>query len=223
MRPMILGIDEAGRGPVLGPLVVAGVVLRPQCAAALTRRGVSDSKDFGAGSEARWKRSELAAHVRRLAEYVSVEVFDHREVDRHAADGLLNELERRAARRIIAQAPAVRRIIADGRRLFGVLHHEYPHLEAHDFAETVHVAVAAASIIAKDMRDRLFEEIAERYRREFGEIRGGGYVNAATAEFLRRYHDRYRKLPPETRRSWGWKVLAELDPAPLPLFDSVDI
>ena len=52
---MILGIDEAGRGPVLGPMVVAGVVLRPPRAGALTRRGVSDSKDFGAGDGARQK------------------------------------------------------------------------------------------------------------------------------------------------------------------------
>jgi ribonuclease HII len=79
-----------------------------------------------------------------------------------------------------------------------------------------------AAIIAKHERDRLFEEIARRYRAEFGEVRGGGYVNAATADFIRRYHTRYGKLPPETRKSWGWKLLRELDPAPLPLFDGAD-
>src|SRR3990172_10891831 len=55
---VILGIDEAGRGPVLGPMVVAGVVLKPQAASALTRRGVVDSKSFGAGEEARQQRAE---------------------------------------------------------------------------------------------------------------------------------------------------------------------
>jgi ribonuclease HII len=219
MMPMILGIDEAGRGPVLGPMVVAGVVLRPQRAAALTRRGVKDSKEFGAGAEARQKRAELVEHVRRLAECVRIEILHHEEVDRHAAEGLLNELERRAARKIIENIPEVRRIVADGERLFGSLRHQFPHLEARDGGENVHVAVAAASIIAKDLRDKLFEEIADRYREEFGEIRGGGYVNAATADFLRRYHGRYGKLPPETRRSWGWKLLCELEPRPLPLFD----
>ncbi|MGH9460745.1 MAG: hypothetical protein ACRD1X_05980 [Vicinamibacteria bacterium] len=220
---MILGIDEAGRGPVLGPMVVAGVILRPPRAAALTRRGVCDSKEFGAGLEAREKRAELAGHIRRLAEDVRVQVFDHRMVDDFASRGLLNELERRAARQIIGGASRVRRIVADGHRVFGTLRWEYPHLEAHDFGETVHVAVAAASIIAKDLRDRLFEEIAVRYRDEFGEVRGGGYVNAATADFLRRYHERYGALPPETRRSWGWKLLNELDPPPLPLFDSAGV
>ena len=65
-RRSVAGIDEAGRGPVLGPLVVAGVVLRPQRASALTRRGVSVSKEFGAGEDARLKRAELAGHIRQL-------------------------------------------------------------------------------------------------------------------------------------------------------------
>jgi ribonuclease HII len=216
---MILGIDEAGRGPVLGPLVVAGVVLRPPRASALTRRGVSDSKQFGAGADAKRKRAELAGHIRRLAEDIRIEVFTHEDVDRFAAEGLLNELERRAACRIIESSVEVRRIVADGERLFASLRHRFPHFEAHDYGENVHVAVAAASIIAKDTRDQLFDEIADRYRDEFGEVRGGGYVNSATADFIQRYHERYGKLPPETRRSWGWKLLRELEPSPLPLFD----
>ena len=216
---MILGIDEAGRGPVLGPLVVAAVALRPQRAAALTRRGVCDSKAFGAGPEAVRRRAELAGHVCRLAEAVGIEVLGHDEVDGYASQGRLNELERRAARALIASAPPVARIVADGVHVFGPLRREYAHLEAFDDGESVHVAVAAASIVAKDRRDRLFAEIAERYRDEFGEVRGGGYVNAATADFLRRYHQRYRCLPPETRRSWDWRVLLELEPPPLPLFE----
>jgi len=219
---VILGIDEAGRGPVLGPMVVAGVVLKPQAASALTRRGVVDSKSFGAGEEARRERAELALHIRRLAADVQVEVFDHEAVDSFAERGLLNELERRAARAIIDRCPAVKRIVADGAKVFGFLRFRYPHLEAHDFGEEHHVAVAAASIVAKDLRDHLFQAIALRYDSEFGPIRGGGYVNAATADFLRRYHARYRCLPEETRRSWAWKVLGELEPRPLPLFDGLE-
>jgi len=205
-----LGIDEAGRGPVLGPLVVAAVVLQPARAGALTRRGVCDSKQFGAGPEARARRSQLAAEVCRLADWVDVEVHDHLEVDRYTSEGRLNELERQAARRLVARAPHVTRIVADGVQVFGPLRHELPQLRAFDDGESVHVAVAAASIVAKDCRDRLFEEIAARYRAEFGELRGGGYVNAATADFLRRHQQRYGCLPPETRRSWEWAVLLEL-------------
>jgi ribonuclease HII len=218
---VILGIDEAGRGPVLGPMVVAGVALKAQAASALTRRGVVDSKAFGVGEEARAKRRELAGHIRRLAADVQIEVFDHEEVDRFTHEGRLNELERRAAAEIIGRCPAVKRIVADGAKVFGLLRHVYPHLEARDFGERFHVAVAAASVVAKDARDSLFAAIAARYQDEFGPIRGGGYVNAATADFLRRFHARYRRLPDETRRSWGWKVLLELEPRPLPLFDEV--
>jgi ribonuclease HII len=216
---VILGIDEAGRGPVMGPLVVAGVVLKPQAASALTRRGVADSKSFGVGEEAQRDRRELARHIRRLAADVQVEVFDHDEVDRYVERGLLNELERRAARAIIDRCPKVTRIVADGEKVFGFLRLRYPHLEAYDFGEDYHVAVAAASIVAKDLRDDLFQSIALRYDSEFGPIKGGGYVNAGTADFLRRYHARYQCLPQETRRSWAWKVLGELEPRPLPLFD----
>lgn len=211
---MTLGIDEAGRGPVLGPMVVAAVALRPQQAAALARRGVRDSKDFGAGPEARARRAELATHITRLADAVGIEVLDHTEVDRYTSLGRLNELERRAARTLVAAAPPVLRIVADGVQVFGPLCGEYPHLQAVDDGESVHVAVAAASIVAKDRRDRLFAVIAERYREEFGEIRGGGYVNTATAMFIRRYHQRYGCVPPETRRSWAWSILAELDAPP---------
>jgi ribonuclease HII len=216
---VILGIDEAGRGPVLGPLVVAAVALRPQRAGALSRRGVCDSKAFGAGPDAQARRAELAAHVSRLADAVGVEVIEHVEVDRYTRLGQLNALERRAARTLIAAAPPVQRIVADGVLVFGPLRREFPHLEAFDDGESVHVAVAAASIVAKDWRDRLFGAIAARYREEFGELQGGGYVNAATADFLRRYHRRYGCFPPETRRSWAWKVLLELEPPPLPLFE----
>jgi len=216
---VILGIDEAGRGPVLGPMVVCGVVLRPQAGSALTRRGVADSKGFGAGSEARDKRLELSRHIRRLADDVQVEVFHHDEVDRYCDQGLLNELERVAAVRIIDRSVSVHRIVADGEKVFGGLSARYPHLSARNFGESHHVSVAAASIIAKVTRDELFAEIASRYDREFGPIKGGGYVNGATADFLKRYHARYRRLPAETRRSWGWKVLTELEPRPLPLFD----
>ena len=216
---MILGIDEAGRGPVLGPLVVCGVALKPQAASALTRRGVADSKDFGAGEPARELRKELEVHIRRLASDVRVQIFDHEAVDNYCRQGLLNELERVAATRIIDEAVDVRKIIADGEKVFGSLSGRYAHLKAVNFGERHHVAVASASIVAKVVRDELFANIASRYDEEFGPIRGGGYVNDATASFLRRYHERYRRLPEETRRSWGWRVLDELEPHRMTLFE----
>src|SRR6185503_13567754 len=91
-----------------------------------------------------------------------------------------------------------------GKRLFGELRATFAHLEASDRGEDVHVAVAAASILAKVHRDQLFAAIAARYEDEFGPIEGGGYVNAGTRRFTSAYHKRFGTLPPEARRSWPW-------------------
>ena len=210
----MLGLDEAGRGAALGPMVVAGVVLDPLKAGALTRLGVRDSKRFGAGDAARTHRKALAAHIERLAERIVVRVLDAAEVDRYAEAGDLNVLERRAADEILREAGPVHRVVADGQRLFQALRQRYPHLEAVDDGESHHVAVAAASVIAKDRRDALLETLMEPYLSDYGEVKGGGYVNAATERFLRAYHGRTGTLPAETRRSWNWDVIRELRGAP---------
>lgn len=202
-----LGIDEAGRGPVLGPMVLAAVAVRTRAAAALTRAGVTDSKAFGAGDDAHARRSELAERVRALAESVVLEVVEPAEIDRRVAVNQLNHLEREVAERLIAQSPPARRIVCDGERLFGPLCERFPHLEARDRGESAHVAVAAASIVAKVRRDQLFREIAARYEPDFGPLRGGGYDNAATRRFLDAYVARHGCLPPEARRSWSTHAL----------------
>jgi ribonuclease HII len=209
---LTLGIDEAGRGPVLGPMVMAGVALRPHPAARLTRAGVTDSKAF-TGPLADEARCRLVPRILELAEFVSVEVIDVAELDVRCRERGLNRLEQERAELLIKRAPPCRRIVCDGRRLFGPLRVRYPHLEAVDGGELVHASVAAASILAKVRRDELWRKIARRYAVEFGEelvARGGGYVNGATRAFLRAYIERHRCLPPEARRSWPWDFARDL-------------
>jgi ribonuclease HII len=201
----VLGLDEAGRGPGLGPMVLAAVVLDETGAMVLTRAGVRDSKAFGAGPKARDLRGRLAEAVRQHAVFTAVEVCEVPEIDAYVARGGLNDLERERARRLILRAPTCARIIADGRTLFAPLAVEFPHLEAVDRAESAHVAVAAASICAKALRDELFAAVAARYHTEFGPLAGGGYVNPATCAFVAAYVNRYGRLPPEARRSWPWR------------------
>lgn len=205
-----IGIDEAGRGPLLGPMVMAAVCLAPRKAAALSRMGVTDSKAFGAGEAAHAFRSELAAKVRERAESVAVRVVDVAEIDRHVRHGLLNVLERTHAGELLSASSPAKSIVADGKRLFGPLKDQFPNLRAVDNGEQAHVAVAAASIVAKVRRDELWGCIAARYRTEFGEVAGGGYVNAQTRKFVRAYIERYGRLPPEARRSWPWSFAADL-------------
>jgi ribonuclease HII len=199
-----MGLDEAGRGPVLGPMVMAGVCVRTRAAAALTRAGVLDSKSFGAGDEAHERRLELERRIRAVATSVVVRVIEVEEIDRRVRLHELNVLEREHAAVIIERSAPAKRIIADGKRMFRALAGRFKNLEARDRAEEHHVAVAAASICAKVRRDELFRCIARRYQAEFGPIGGWGYENPPTHAFLRAYFTRYGRLPPEARRSWPW-------------------
>lgn len=222
-RKLTLGIDEAGRGPAIGPMVLAAVCLDTNAARVLTRAGLRDSKSYGAGPKARELRAELARRVRKLALHISVCVCDVSEIDRRVKQGELNVLEREVAVRFIERAPRVDRIVADGKVLFGSLAARYEHLEAHNDGESQHAAVAAASVIAKTRRDEIFERIAGRYVPAFGEVIGGGYVNDGTRRFLRAYAERHRCLPPEARRSWPHPYLADiLGPAWHPWADCPD-
>ena len=205
-----MGIDEAGRGPAIGPMVVAVVCVNTTGARILTRCGISDSKSFGAGSHARSQRHTLAQLVHTKALHVGATVLEPRVIDERVCMNQLNHLERETAQSLIEDAPCADQIIADGERLFGPLTRQFKNLVARNSAESFHVAVAAASIIAKDLRDRLYAEICQHYEPEFGPITGGGYVNAGTRQFLRAYAGRHGGLPPEARRSWPYHYLCDI-------------
>jgi len=205
-----LGIDEAGRGPAVGPMVMAAVAIDSRTAASLTRKGLTDSKTYGAGEDAHKIRCELAEHVREKALFVDTIVVSHTVIDQRVARNELNVLERELAVQLIEKAPAVDKIIADGKRMFLPLCQRYPHFEPRDHAEEHHAAVAAASVIAKVLRDTLFDQIRKQYEAEVGPIGGGGYANAATRRWLRAYVERHGRLPAETRLSWPHPYVADL-------------
>jgi ribonuclease HII len=202
---LVFGADEAGRGPILGPMVIAVVGIEPEDAAILQALGVEDSKRFGSDAAARERRAALAQQIRARVPACRVRVVEVEEIDHYTFRGKLNALERRVVLELLQALGATRtaRVICDGARLFTPLRAHFPRLEALDDGESAHPAVAAASIVAKDARDRAFGVIAERYAEEFGPLRGGGYLNAATRRFLAAYEARHGTLPPEARRSWG--------------------
>lgn len=199
------GIDEAGRGPILGPMAIALVALDEAGAAELRALGVQDSKRFGAGPKAQELRASLAAQIRQVALYCRCELVSVEDIDAHTLRGKLNLLEQNVALGLLtaAGAPEDAHIIADGARLFAPLRRAFPRLCAVDRGESAHVAVAAASIVAKHARDEAFAAIAARYAPQFGPIVGGGYLNAATRRFLDAYARTVGGLPPEARKSWG--------------------
>jgi ribonuclease HII len=207
---VILGIDEAGRGPVIGPMVLCGVWLRSASEEQLDALGVQDSKAFGSSATARQRREELAAAIRQLCDGVTVLVVDAGEVDRWVSQGRLNHLERELARVIIDSGPTADAIIADGATLFSPLQSRYPQLQARNKADASVPVVAAASIVAKDERDRCFSALVAPHEQTLGPIRGGGYANKGTEAFVRRHVEATGELPQGVRRSWSWAVLEEL-------------
>src|SRR5512142_1805309 len=102
---LTLGIDEAGRGPSIGPMVMAAIALDSRSAAILTRKGLRDSKTYGAGDDAHAIRTELAAEIRGRAKFVATIEVEHHEIDERVSRNELNVLERELAIKMIEQAP----------------------------------------------------------------------------------------------------------------------
>ncbi len=207
---LTLGIDEAGRGPAIGPMVMAAVAIDSRTAAILTRKGLRDSKAYGAGDDAHALRCDLAAEIRERAVFVATIEIEHTEIDARVCRGELNVLEREKATTLIEQAPTVDKIIADGKRMFAALGARFENFVSCDRAEEEHAAVAAASVVAKALRDTRFEQIKRRYEDDCGPISGGGYSNVATQRWLRIYVEKYRRLPEEARRTWPYPYVEDL-------------
>lgn len=202
----LIGIDEAGRGPVLGPLVMACVAVTLEQEAELALMDIRDSKKYGSGRVAQSRRLHARPIVEARCEWRILE-FDPATIDRYVSVGRLDDLEREGALRLLddISATADDRIVCDGEPIFGRLSLQWPNLAAENKADAKHVCVSAASILAKVRRDEVMSAIERRYEAEFGPIGGNGYVNEKTRAFLEAYEGKYRELPPEARKSWTWR------------------
>jgi ribonuclease HII len=216
------GIDEAGRGAWLGPMALALVGIDAPAATRLTALGVTDSKVFGSGAKGCRRRAELAAQIEAAVPVARVVLCPAAVVDAYTWARGLDELERRVAVDLLRAAQVEREavIVADGARLFGPLSQHYAQLRALDRADAAHVAVAAASILAKHARDVAFTAgcivddtghapdelltLADASLRDAGAPAGAGYVNHATRARLASYRaDHAGADSPQLRRSWG--------------------
>ncbi len=150
---MLLGIDEAGRGPLAGPLCVAGVVLKNKI------KELNDSKKL---SEK--KREELYDKVVQNSDYHIVFKSSY-EIDKKGISTCLKE----SLEEIIQKVPHDD-VIFDGNSTFGVIG-----LKTMIKADATVAEVSAASILAKVSRDRYMKEIAKEYPQyEFEKHKGYG-------------------------------------------------
>lgn len=185
---LIAGVDEAGRGPLAGPVVAAAVILSADNGVA----GLKDSKLLSAAT-----REELSAEIRTRALAWALGVAEADEIDR------INILEASLvamSRAVAALAVAPQRVVVDGNRT--------PRLDCQARAvvgaDRYIPAVSAASILAKVARDRLMTALDRAYP-EYGFARHKGYPTAAHRQALIRFGP-----CPAHRRSFG-PVRAVLD------------
>ncbi|MBU1243398.1 hypothetical protein KJ612_09375 [Myxococcota bacterium] len=200
---MNAGLDEAGRGPVIGPMFLALCVSGSP--GELTELGVADSKSFGSGEAARRERRRICHELFSRCELRWVQI-PASVIDAHVDGGPgLNELERRGAECLLRQVRPLERIVADGKTLFSSLAGKYPQLIAVNGADRDYPEVAAASIVAKTFRDDWMQAY-ERFARSRGfELRGGGYPNGPTMTFIEEWEHRFGHPPPHLRRSWKFR------------------
>lgn len=200
-RGLVLGIDEAGRGPVVGPMVVAGVVADRESLEELRLGGVRDSKLLEPG-----QRSRLLEEILSRACYVVVTVHPPAVIDSVNLNRLEYETFSYIASRARLICPGLREVYADAvgppQRLAAALARAAPEAKVvvEPKADRRYTAVSAASIVAKVLRD---EEI-ERLRRLYG-LRGSGYpTDPETLQWLRETYRRSPDTPPPIIRvTWG--------------------
>ncbi len=201
---MILGIDEAGRGPVIGPMVIAGVIL--DC----IPEGVKDSKEL-----TKEERESLFNEIcKNCIEYNYV-MIQPWEIDEKRRIMSLNELEalkiaeliesfENSPKEIVVDAPD---IVADQFALRIKKYLKDPvKIKAEHRADKKYPEVSAASIIAKVVRDREIEKLEEKY----GRIGTGYPHDEDTLRFIERWIDENGELPMFARKSW-WTSIRLLD------------
>jgi ribonuclease HII len=206
-----IGVDDAGRGPVVGPMILVGVLVDREQESKLKKLGVKDSKQLTTR-----RREFLAEKIKEIIKYSKIEVIHPEEIDKKQEQGIkLNEVE------AIACAKIINNLNKDDEKIKIVLDCPSTSLvKWKDFLKTKikklsnleiscehkadknHVIVSAASILAKSEREKEMDKI----RKKYGDEAGSGYTSdPATQRFLQRYANRYKDKG-IFRKSWiTWK------------------
>ncbi len=194
---LILGIDEAGRGSVLGPLVIGGVLMKRKKLKFLDRIGVKDSKKLSSK-----KRTVVARKIKKITEFKTV-IISAQKIDELRNNGTnLNKIETNAMIEIIQEFNpdlcCIDCIDVNETRFHNKIqevNHKMEVITEHKADETYNI-VSAASIIAKTERDKELAKI----RAEYGSVGSGYPSDRYTIEYLKSLNGDF---PPIVRKTWN--------------------
>jgi len=211
MVELILGLDEAGKGPVIGPMILCGCLIEKKDETPLRRLGVKDSKTVTPK-----RREVLEREIKKIIKDSILIVCEPDEIDESNAKGIkLTEFEAdRFAKiinklntgkekiKVVIDCPSVgingwkellRPKIKNLSNLDLVIEHK---------ADKNHLAVSAASILAKCERERAMDKLKEKYGVEIG---SGYSSDPSTIKFVQKYANKYKDKG-IFRKCWStWK------------------
>jgi ribonuclease HII len=196
----IAGIDEAGRGPVIGPLVIAGVKIKEQNEKKILALGVKDSKLLSPK-----QREKLYYDIIKLVEKYKIYIIQPEEIDKtlESSSSNLNWLEGDYSAKIINELKPDKAIL-DCPSNNPKAYTDYikkklkvkTEIKAEHKADLNYPIVAAASILAKVTRDKEIVKIIDK----IGKPTGSGYPSdPATKKFIK---ENYKSHPEIFRKTW---------------------
>ncbi|MFW9951259.1 MAG: ribonuclease HII [Candidatus Thorarchaeota archaeon] len=201
-QELICGIDEAGRGPFLGPMVICGVCFNKPELDLLSKIGVKDSKKLSVK-----RRSELARIIKTNCKSYKTIIINAQEIDAREEKRItLNKLEEIKMAEIINELqPDVIYIDAADvneerfkRSIIKQLRYTPMKIVSKHKADDLYPIVSASSIIAKDSRDNIIDDLKKKY----GNIGSGYPSDIRSIEFLREWIKERKNTPYFARKTW---------------------
>ncbi len=207
---LILGIDDAGRGPVIGPMILAGCLITKETEKEFKKLGITDSKKL-----TQKQRESFEKIIQEKAETFEIGIAFPKEIDNSNYNGIkLNELEAIKTANIInkinkgyskikvvVDCPSVN--LSKWQDFLKTKIKNLTNLEisCEHKADQNHIAVSAASILAKSTREKEMQKLKEKYGNEIG----SGYTSdPATIKFIEKYAIKHKdkKIFRETWATW---------------------
>ena len=195
---LVCGVDDAGRGSVLGPLVIAGISIEQKNIKQLVKIGVKDSKQLSPQL-----REKLYEQILSLVEGYHVAKIPPKTIDKSVSKNLLNQLEANYMAKVIKKLEANSSYVDScdvNPKRFGLyisnLAKTGKIISSHH-ADRKYPVVSAASIIAKVNRDRAIEKLRKNY------ALGSGYPSdPKTMKFIKEWLSQNGDVPVFVRKSW---------------------